>query len=73
MSFLGQAQVVKDSLSISEVVRLHQQVAFKNYEIKFKKVITDSRCPKSVICVRAGEAEVLVSVYRNGDFVEDRK
>ena len=72
-TLLCQAQVAKDSISISKNVGLYQQVSFENYQVKFKKVITDSRCPKSVMCVRAGEAEVLVSIYKNDDFIEDKK
>ena len=37
-----------------------------NVSIDFKEVINDSRCPKNVNCVRAGEAKVLVSVYLDG-------
>ena len=69
----AQNQVVKDSLSISKVVGLHQKVNYNDYEVKFKKVITDSRCPKSVMCIRAGDAEVLVSIYKNGSFIADKK
>ncbi len=69
----GQTQVVKDSLSIAKVVGYNQKVNFNEYEVKFKKVITDSRCPKSVMCVRAGEADVLVSIYKNSNFIEDKK
>ena len=69
----AQTQVVKDSLSISKVVGLQQKVNYDDYEVKFKKVITDSRCPKSVMCIRAGDAEVLVSIYKNGSFIADKK
>lgn len=73
VSFLSNAQVVKDSLSVSKIVGLQQKAIFNAYEVKFKSVITDSRCPKNVMCVRAGEADVLISIYKNGDFIEDRK
>ncbi|WP_296383638.1 hypothetical protein [Winogradskyella sp.] len=69
----AQVQVVKDSLSISKIVGYQQKIVFEDYEIKFKKVVVDSRCPKNVMCVRAGEAEVLVSIYKNGNFIEDKK
>ena len=32
--------------------------------------IVDSRCPKSVMCIRAGDAEVLVEIYENGKFLK---
>ncbi|WP_010230960.1 hypothetical protein [Gillisia marina] len=37
---------------------------FKNKSIQFKKVISDSRCPKDVTCIWAGEAKVLVAIWR---------
>lgn len=69
----AQTQVVKDSLSISRILAIDEKTEYQNYEIKFERVITDSRCPKSVMCVRAGEAEVLVSIYKKGKFTEDKK
>ncbi len=39
---------------------------FGETQIKFKKVLTDSRCPKDVTCVWAGEATVLVEIYKDG-------
>ena len=46
---------------------------FGEVELKFEKVLHDSRCPKSVMCVRAGEAEVLVSIFKNGKFIKNKK
>lgn len=69
----AQNQVVKDALSVTEIIGLQQKVRYGDYEVKFKKIITDSRCPKSVMCIRAGEADVLVSIYKNGDFIKDKK
>ncbi|WP_299128599.1 hypothetical protein [uncultured Winogradskyella sp.] len=69
----SQNQIVKDSLSISNTISLDEKVGFGDYEVKFKKVITDSRCPKKVMCVRAGEADVLVSIYKDGMLLEDKK
>ena len=43
-----------------------------DYELKFVKVITDSRCPKNVTCVWAGEVSVLVDVFKNGEFVNKK-
>ena len=68
----AQNQVVKDALSVTEIIGLQQKVRYGDYEVKFKKIITDSRCPKSVMCIRAGEADVLVSIYKNGDFIKDK-
>jgi len=40
--------------------------------VKFLKVVTDSRCPKNVQCIWAGEAEVLVAVFKNGKKFEEK-
>ncbi|PKG52155.1 hypothetical protein [Olleya sp. 1-3] len=57
-------------LSIGLVERgsyMHEYVT-----VKFIKVIQDSRCPKSVMCIRAGEAEVLIGIYKNGLLLEEK-
>ena len=41
-----------------------------DYDIRFVEVMNDSRCPKNVNCVRAGEAKVLFEVFKNGEFVK---
>lgn len=69
----GQSQKLKDSLSISQFVKINQSAKFKTFEVKFKKVVNDSRCPKHVICNRAGEAFVEVSVYKNGELIQEKK
>lgn len=40
--------------------------------LKFVDVINDSRCPKGTTCVRAGEAKVLIALYKNGIFIENK-
>ncbi len=42
-------------------------------ELKFVEVLSDSRCPKNVTCIWAGEAVVLVDVYKNGKKLEQKK
>lgn len=41
---------------------------YKNVEVKFIKIVSDSRCPKDVQCVWAGKAEVLVSITKNAKY-----
>lgn len=41
-------------------------ISFGEKSIQFKKVISDSRCPKGVTCVWAGEVKVLVEFFENG-------
>ncbi|MCM8569553.1 hypothetical protein NE848_09190 [Gramella jeungdoensis] len=40
--------------------------------IKIKQVISDSRCPKGVTCIWAGEVKVLVEFYDEGKFKGDK-
>ncbi|WP_298900930.1 hypothetical protein [uncultured Psychroserpens sp.] len=69
----AQTPFSKDSLSISYFVGFQQKIDVENYEVKFKKLVSDSRCPKDVMCVRAGEAKVLLSFYKDGHFIEDKE
>jgi len=46
---------------------------FDDVSIEFLELISDSRCPKNVNCIRAGEAEILVAIYRNGKFSHKKK
>ncbi|MDR5591464.1 hypothetical protein [Christiangramia sp. SM2212] len=43
-------------------------------QIKFKKIVSDSRCPKGngITCVWAGEVSVLVEFYEDGIFVGEK-
>ena len=45
----------------------------KGISIKFVKVLNDSRCPKEVNCVRAGEAKIVVAIYENENFVREKE
>lgn len=49
-----------------------KQIEIGDFEIRFVEVMSDSRCPKNVNCVRAGEAKAIVEVHRDGEFVEKR-
>lgn len=46
--------------------------SFENKSIQFKKVISDSRCPKDVTCVWAGEAKVMLAILENGKLIEEK-
>lgn len=69
----AQTSFTKDSLSVSSFVNFQQKVDFEDYQVKFKKVVSDSRCPKDVMCIRAGEAKVLLSIYKRGTFIKDKE
>lgn len=53
-------------LCIGDVMKLG------NKTIKFNKVVSDSRCPKDVTCIWAGEVKVLVEFYEDGEFKGER-
>ncbi|MET0759674.1 MAG: hypothetical protein ABWZ56_04590 [Flavobacterium sp.] len=44
----------------------------KGYHLVLKEVLSDSRCPEGVTCVWAGEVKVVVSLYQNWKFIEDK-
>lgn len=46
---------------------------FGETQIKFIEVLEDSRCPKNVTCVWAGEATALIEIYKNGKFTEEKE
>jgi hypothetical protein len=43
------------------------------YVIEFEKVISDSRCPDGVTCIRAGEANILVNIYKSEELIESKE
>ncbi len=54
------------SLDFGEIIH------FDDVSIEFVELISDSRCPKNVNCIRAGEAKVLVAIYKNGKFTQEK-
>lgn len=40
-----------------------------DYTVKFSEVITDSRCPKGVTCVWAGEVVFELAISKNGKLI----
>lgn len=70
VSFLVGAQE-QDSIAVQSIVKVElatRTAIDSSLEIEFVKVLSDSRCPKDVQCIWAGEAKILVKVYRNGVF-----
>ncbi len=41
-----------------------ESVSVDNYTVKFSEVVSDSRCPKNVTCVWAGEVVFELQVYK---------
>ena len=50
-----------------------ETLKFEEVELKFVEVLQDSRCPKDVNCIWAGEVIVLVDIFKNGRKVEQKK
>lgn len=48
-------------------------IEVEDLEFKFVTVESDSRCPKGVQCVWAGEAIVLIDVFKNGKLLEQKR
>lgn len=42
---------------------------FEGKSIRFKEVVSDSRCPSDVTCVWAGEAKILIEIFKNEQLV----
>lgn len=54
------------TLSVGEVLNLN------NRTIVFKNVVSDSRCPKDVTCVWAGEAKIAIDIYEKGRWIKEQ-
>lgn len=69
---LGFSQNTPDPEYFSSSLGLGQTFTLDGKSLKFKEVISDSRCPKGTTCIRAGEAKVLVEIFDNGKLIEER-
>jgi len=48
-----------------------ESLSIENIRLEFKTLSADSRCPKEVTCVRAGEAIVTLNVYLDNVLQEE--
>ncbi|MCL6217910.1 hypothetical protein [Zunongwangia pacifica] len=60
VSLSAQTEVAR----LQSFLKVGEQLDCGNYSIVIKGVISDSRCPKSVTCVWAGTAEVLLEIRK---------
>lgn len=51
------------------LLNYNESVNIGDVSLKFEKVLSDSRCPSDVNCVRAGEAIVVIGVYNKGEYI----
>lgn len=66
------AQDEKETQIYSSVLQSGEQLIFGDKFIRFKEVVSDSRCPKGVTCVWAGEAKVLIEIFENGTLMSEK-
>lgn len=66
------AQDTLETSVYSSVLNLGEAFSVGDKSVNFKSVISDSRCPRSVSCIWAGEAKVLVEIFEDGKFVEEK-
>ncbi|ARV09586.1 hypothetical protein BTO05_08015 [Winogradskyella sp. PC-19] len=52
-------------------ISIKDSFTFDDYVIRFVNVLSDSRCPKGVMCVQAGAAIVKVVVYKSGKPIQN--
>lgn len=50
-----------------------ENLAIEDVSIKFVDVISDSRCPKNVQCIWAGEIKFLVTISKTGQLIEKKE
>ncbi len=72
---LAFAQGEKDSAMVERVkldidLEVGQDLLFGQTKVRFLKVISDSRCPRQVTCIWAGEAKVLLGIELKGEYFE---
>lgn len=71
-SFPLLAQDQGETVVFSGALQPGEILSFENKEIKFKEVVSDSRCPKGVTCLWAGEANVLIEILQKGELIEEK-
>jgi len=67
--FLFATTIVEAQSISNETLQFNEILKIDNIELEVIKVI-DSRCPKSVTCITAGQANVIVEVYKSGKFLK---
>ncbi|MCM4159069.1 hypothetical protein FHG64_08760 [Antarcticibacterium flavum] len=68
----AQESQLPDAVVYSSLLQPGELLSIGNRSIKFREVVMDSRCPKEVMCVWAGEAKVLVELFENNILIGER-
>lgn len=61
-----------ETVTYTSLLQPGEFFSFGRNSIHFKEVVSDSRCPKDVTCVWAGEAKILVELYENGSLLKEK-
>ena len=69
VAFAQKQQIAKQNYS---KIKQNSCIKGEGYKLLLKEVLTDSRCPEGVTCVWAGEVSVIVSVYKDSKFIEEK-
>lgn len=56
----------------TEKITTKKCIPKKGYHLKLVKVFDDSRCPQGVTCIWAGEVSVMIEIYKDKKFVEEK-
>jgi len=54
-------------------VMFTETVSIEDISINFVDVISDSRCPKNVSCIWAGEVKILIAISKEGQLIEKKE
>lgn len=66
LSYISTGQIHPSPHEYQSVLGVGDELLIGNKTLRFKSVVSDSRCPTSVTCTWQGEAEVLFELYDNG-------
>ncbi|AUC82896.1 hypothetical protein [Lacinutrix sp. Bg11-31] len=66
-------KVKVDTPKIVSKLMYGKTISIEDLEFKFVAIESDSRCPKGVQCIWAGEAVVLLDVFKNGEKIEQKR
>lgn len=61
-----------DILTETVFVSIGDSFVFEDVEIKLLDIGVDSRCPKSVMCARAGDVMVKITVYKSRKQISEK-
>ena len=67
------AQEEPDSHVFNTGLGIGQEFNFGKRQVKFKEVLSDSRCPREVTCIWAGNATVLLQIFSGEELVEEKQ